>query len=164
MCYYHSLPFSAIKLNPFMPVATETAWRFWWNLSSKSIVWKIVEGKMLMRTLQSTFLQIFCNIILNSKSIAKSSINPDNIVKRYKWVNLHMCVEPKSALTTLWYLWDQRVFQEIFEGEMLSRYLPTTLLQTFSKLRLNSRVICKINVSPDDICLGDFQAWIGLTC
>ena len=54
------------------------AWWFWCNLLNASIVEKIFEGEMLIRTLPTTLLQIFCNISCNSKVIVKSIIDPDN--------------------------------------------------------------------------------------
>ena len=36
------------------------------------------QGGMLIRTLPTTLLQIFCKIILNSQVIIKSIIDPDN--------------------------------------------------------------------------------------
>ena len=47
------------------------------NLSSKSIVGKIFEGEMLLRTLTRTLLEILCEIIFNSKVIVKSTEDPD---------------------------------------------------------------------------------------
>ena len=47
------------------------------NPSSESIVGKIFEGEMFIRTLPITLLQIFCKIIFNSKVIVKSIIDPD---------------------------------------------------------------------------------------
>ena len=40
--------------------------------------------------------------------------------------------------------------QKIFEGEILIRILPTTLLQIFCKIILYSKVINKSMVHPDD--------------
>ena len=39
---------------------------------------KIFIGEMLIRTLPTSLLQIFCKIILNSKVIVKSIIDPDD--------------------------------------------------------------------------------------
>ena len=42
---------------------------------------------MLIRTLSTTFLKIFCKIILNSKVIVKSIFNPDNkFWRKSRWV------------------------------------------------------------------------------
>ena len=43
---------------------------------SKGIFGKIFEGEMLIRTLPSTLLQIFCKIILNFKDFIKSIMDP----------------------------------------------------------------------------------------
>ena len=39
---------------------------------------KIFEGEMVMRTVRTTLLQIFCKIILISKVIIKSIIDQDD--------------------------------------------------------------------------------------
>ena len=65
-------------LNPLMLAAAKTAWQFWWNLSSKSVFGKIFEGEMLIRTLPTTLLQIFCKISFNPKVIVRSTIDPDD--------------------------------------------------------------------------------------
>ena len=44
---------------------------------AKALVRKIFDGEKLFRTLQPTLLQIFCKIILNSKVVRKSIIDPD---------------------------------------------------------------------------------------
>ena len=48
------------------------------NLAGKSKVEKIFEGEMLFRTSQTTLLQMFYKIFLNSKVIIKSIIDPDD--------------------------------------------------------------------------------------
>ena len=45
--------------------------RFWRNLASKSIVRKIFDVEMLIKSLPITILEIFFKIILNSKVITK---------------------------------------------------------------------------------------------
>ena len=53
---------------------------FWCNLSGYSMIEKIFDGEVLMRTLTTSLLQIICEITLNPKVIAKSIVNPeDNI-------------------------------------------------------------------------------------
>ena len=47
------------------------------KLSGESIVWKISEGEMFIKTIPIFCLQIFWKIILNSKGIVKSIIDPD---------------------------------------------------------------------------------------
>ena len=47
------------------------------------------KGEMLMRTLPTSLLELFCKIILNSKVIAKSTIDPDDNSFKYYWVNLY---------------------------------------------------------------------------
>ena len=42
------------------------------------MIGKIFEGEMLIRTLPTTFLQIFSKIILNSKVSVKSILDPDD--------------------------------------------------------------------------------------
>ena len=55
----------------------------------------------------------------------------------YEWVNPLMLTAAKSSLT-------------ILMGEMFIRRLSTTLLQIFCKIILNSEVIVKIIIDPDD--------------
>ena len=55
------------------------------NLSSESIVRKIFEGEMWIRTLPTSFLQIFCKIIFLSKIISESSFDPDENSKWNSW-------------------------------------------------------------------------------
>ena len=43
------------------------------------MVRKVFDGEMLIRTLATTLLQIFCKIILNSNIIGKSIIDPATI-------------------------------------------------------------------------------------
>ena len=64
---------------------TKAAWQFWWNLASKSIFGKIFEGKMLIKTLATTLLQIIDKIIFNFKVIVKSIIDPDDNFERNSW-------------------------------------------------------------------------------
>ena len=45
---------------------------------SESVIWKIFEGEMLIKTLPTTFLQLFLKIILYFKVIVKSIIDPDS--------------------------------------------------------------------------------------
>ena len=44
----------------------------------KSIVKKIFDGEMLIRSLPTTLLEIFCKIMVISKVILKSIIDPDD--------------------------------------------------------------------------------------
>ena len=58
-----------------------------------------------------------------------------------------------AAKTAWWFWWNllaKSIFQEIFEGEMYIRILPTTLLQMFSKSILNFWVIVKNIKDPDN--------------
>ena len=42
------------------------------------------------------------------------------------------------------------MIEKIFEGEVLIRTLPTTLLQIICEITLNSKAIAKSIVNPDD--------------
>ena len=75
----------------------KTTWQFWWNPSGESIVWKIIEGEKSIRTLQTTFLWIFCEIILNSKVIVKSILDPGNNIYKN---SLPLCCG--------WLMWPQQ--------------------------------------------------------
>ena len=44
------------------------------------------------------------------------------------------------------------MFRKIFQGEMIFRTLPTTLLQIFCKIIPNFKDIVKSIVDPDDDC------------
>ena len=46
------------------------------------MVRKICDGEMLIRTLLTTLLQIFCKIMVDSEDIAKSIIDPDDNIWR----------------------------------------------------------------------------------
>ena len=54
----------------------KAAWQFWRDLSPLSIIRKIFEGAMLIRTLPTSLLQIFCEAILNFQVIVKSVKDP----------------------------------------------------------------------------------------
>ena len=47
-------------------------------LKAKAYLEKIFEAEVLFRTLPAIPLQIFCKMILNSKVITRSIIDPDN--------------------------------------------------------------------------------------
>ena len=49
--------------------------------SQKNKIGEIFEGEMFIRTLKTTFLEIFWEITLNLKVIIKSIIYPDNNIK-----------------------------------------------------------------------------------
>ena len=49
-----------------------TQLQFWWNLADKSKVGEIFELVMLVKTFQTTLLQIPCKIDLNYKFIIKT--------------------------------------------------------------------------------------------
>ena len=55
-----------------------------------------------------------------------------------------MPVVPKSAWLCQWYQSNKRNFQKIFERKKLIKIQPTTLLQIFCELMINSKVIFKI--------------------
>ena len=53
---------------------------------------------------------------------------------------------------------------KLFEGEMLFRTLPITLLQIFSKIILNSKISAKSILDPDDNLLEKRLSINGLKC
>ena len=63
-------------------------------------------------------------------------------------LNPLMLTAAKTSLTIL--MMSFRLKHKIFQGEMLFRTLPTTLLQIFCKIILNSKVIVKRIFDPDD--------------
>ena len=52
------------------------------SFSRKHFFLKIFEGEMLIRTQQTTHIQILCKMILNFQVIVKSIINPDDNFKK----------------------------------------------------------------------------------
>ena len=60
-----------------MPVASKTAWLFWWHLSTKTNFQKIFEAEMLNEIQLTFLLQIFCEIMINAKVIFKITKSPD---------------------------------------------------------------------------------------
>ena len=62
----------------FMSVALKITSLFWGYLSNKSSFKKIFEGEMFITTLYTTLLQIFCELLLNSKVIPKHITGPDD--------------------------------------------------------------------------------------
>ena len=104
------------------------------NLAGKSHAGKIFEGGLLFRIMPTTLLQIFCKIILNSKVIIKSIIDPDD----------------NSHVYGLWSLAGKSHAGEIFKGGLSYTIMPSTLLQIFCKIIMNSKVIIKSIIDPDD--------------
>ena len=85
---------------------------------------------MLIRTKPTTLLQIFCKIILNFVVTIKITQVPgDNFKRIFLSIN---------------------GLRKIFDGEVLIRTKPTTLLQIFCKIILYFKVIVKIIKDPDD--------------
>ena len=80
----------------------------------------------------------------------------DETNSRYWICNNFLSFNPlmlTAAKTAWWFWWNllaKSIFQELFEGEMYIRILPTTLLQMFSKSILNFWVIVKSVKDPDD--------------
>ena len=56
-----------------------TQLQFWWNLADKSKVGEIFEVEILVKTSQTTLLQIPCTIVLNYKVIIKTISVPIKI-------------------------------------------------------------------------------------
>ena len=80
---YGDTTISQRDFNPLMLTAAKTSLTILMKSSGFSTIGKIFEGEMLIRTLPTTLLQIFCKIILNSKVIVKSIIDPDD----NSWMN-----------------------------------------------------------------------------
>ena len=68
---------------------------------------------------------------------------------------------PKNLLAILGISLDPKHLLIDLLVEMLIRTPPTTLLQIFCEFMLNSKVILKSILDPDDTCLGYLQAWMG---
>ena len=69
-------------LNPLTPTAAKSSLTILTKVSSKSMVGEIFEREMLIRTLLTTLLQIFCQTILNAEFIIKSILDPDDNIWR----------------------------------------------------------------------------------
>ena len=70
---------ATISRRPTARSRTVSRWHF--NplmLTDKGIIGEVFQGEMLIRTLPTTPLQIFCEFIPNFKDIAKSSRSPDD--------------------------------------------------------------------------------------
>ena len=61
-----------------MLIVAKTAQENWLNLLCEYLRGKIFEGEILIRTLPTTLLQIFCKFISNSKIIVKSISGADD--------------------------------------------------------------------------------------
>ena len=72
-----------------------------------------------------------------------------------------MLVAAKSARLLWWYLSNKSNFQEIFEGEMLTKIKPTNLHQIFCKVLINLRVILKSIKGTHNTGHKDLQAQMG---
>ena len=115
----------------------------------QKLSWKNVWRRMFIRTQPTTPLQKFCKIIINSKVIVKIIIDPG--------VNLHVCisrasddyVETIKAWQFWWNLSGESLAGKLFEGEILIRLQPTTPLQIFCKIIIDSKVIVKKVQVPD---------------
>ena len=107
---------------------------------------------MLLRTNPTSLLQIFCEIMLDSKVILKSIKVPDdactNISSPY---SLH-CNPSVAPCCFVEDLNNQSIFLKEFDREMLLRTERTILLQIFCEFMLYSKVILKSIKVPDDAC------------
>ena len=56
----------------------KVAWQFLDEILKATIMLPNIPRTLLIRTLQTTLLQIFCKMILNSQVIVKNSIDPDD--------------------------------------------------------------------------------------
>ena len=86
----------------------KSAWQFWWNLAGKRTCRKIFEGEMLIRTLSTTLLQIFCKIILNSEVIVKSIIDPDDNFLRNSFRSINGLTLRNLDLGINYKIWGQK--------------------------------------------------------
>ena len=64
-------------LNPLMITAAKSSLTVLIEFLRESKITAFFEGEMFIRTIPSILLQIFCEIILNSKGIVKSILDPD---------------------------------------------------------------------------------------
>ena len=76
-------------------------------------------------------------------------------------LTLLMLTATKSSLAILMKSSRQRHSKKTFDGEMLIRTLTTTLLQISCKNFLNSKVIVKNIIDPDNHFLGNSKALMG---
>ena len=61
-----------------------------------------------------------------------------------------MLAAAKTAWPFWWNLAGKSIIRKIFDGEMLNKIIPTTLLQIFCETIINSKVIVKSIEDPDD--------------
>ena len=120
-----SLFLAAMSINPLMLTTAKTVRQCWWNLARKNINWKTFEGEMLIRTLPTTLLQIFCKIILNFKVIVKIIRNRWWFLEELSCIDGLMCPLMLTVAKTAWQFWWYLAYtisvRNIFEGEMLIR-------------------------------------------
>ena len=62
----------------------------------------------------------------------------------------------------LWYLSSENIFLKVFEGEMLIRKWPISLLQIFVQFMIYLKVILESIIGPEDTHHGNLQALISL--
>ena len=78
---FHCSKSAMIAINPFNAYCCQTSQTILIKIDGKCINRKIVDGEMLIRTLPTTFLQISCKILLHSKVILLSIIDPGVILR-----------------------------------------------------------------------------------
>ena len=95
------------------------------------------------------------------QTIVFSNIHNPCMFRLTSHINPSMLLAPKSSLTILMRLAGKGIDGKIFYGEMLIKTLPKTLLQIVCNIIVNSKVIVKSILVPDDNCWRNSEALIG---
>ena len=81
--YIRGVPlYTGLNINPLTLSVAKSSLTIVDKFSSESLVWKMFEGEMLIITLSTTLLEIFCKIILNFQVIVKSFTDPKDNFKK----------------------------------------------------------------------------------
>ena len=102
---------------------------------------------------------LFCHVFLFSRDICiYKRVDGKLYVDIDMWSSstwpldlTYSCPEhPKAAWQFWWNLSAKSRIWKLFEGEMIMRSLPTTLIEPFRKIIFNYKVILKSNINADD--------------
>ena len=100
----------------------------------------VIQEKVFIRTLPTTLVQIFCEIIFDSKVIVKSIVDAyDNFWRSSQ----ALMVEALSC----YMMWEVIL---VIQEKVFIRTLPTTLIRIFCEIIFDSKVIVKSIIDADD--------------
>ena len=133
--YLRRVKLSPYWINLLILTSAKSSWQLGRNLSGRSIVGNIFKGERWIRKIPTTFLQIFCKIILHSKVIIKNIIDPDKINQKTTSENFSPNIFLKSSVL-------QKFLSEVSEGlvtileELLSMHGKTRFFSSLQNLWL----------------------------